>query len=232
MDTIRTAELYAGPARTSDELHQARALHTRRYEAVGLIGPQPNNELYDDGWIEQREYLVVATDTRVYGSASLITPTDTLPTLRAFGIDGAHDRRLAAAWHRRRLAEVSALAIEAGSGGRPAVRALLYRALWRACERRLDHDQWIMTMRLDRFDALSRLFPVPFELLSRADSYHRQPAIACALDLRLGRAALALRAPYLLAWLDAEHDDETALVTSGPPSDMSPAIMGVRADRS
>src|SRR5690348_18037418 len=106
MDTIRTADLYAGPARSSNELHQARALHTRRYESVGLIEPQPHRELYDDGWIEQREYVVVATDTRVYGGASLITPTDTLPTLRAFGIDGARDRRLAAAWHRRRLVEI------------------------------------------------------------------------------------------------------------------------------
>jgi len=37
----------------------------------------------------------------VIAAGSLVSATDTLPTLHAFGIDAAGDMRLSAAWRRR-----------------------------------------------------------------------------------------------------------------------------------
>jgi len=204
--SVDAAEVYAGPARSTGEIAAARVLHTREYDAQGAIDRR-GEEAYDDGWMDRREWLVVADGRKVLGTASLIVPTDTLPTLAAFGIDPLHDPRIGHAWRERRVVEVSALARDRRVASGPLVGALIYRALWMSRARRQDHDVWLMSMSLDRLRRLAGLFPVPFELLTGVQDHYRHASVACALDLRLARAAMELRSRPFLHWLDGCSDD-------------------------
>jgi len=84
---------------------------------------------------------------------------------------------------------------------------LIYPALWMSRARRQDHDVWLMSMSLDRLRRLAGLFPVPFELLTGVQDHYRHASVACALDLRLARAAMELRSRPFLHWLDGCSDD-------------------------
>jgi hypothetical protein len=202
---------YVGPARSEEEVTRARSVHSQAYAREGLISPLVEGELFDDGWLPQRQWLVVANDDDVLGAASLISPKDALPTLTAFDLRPTDLPALASAWAGGRVREVSALARDAHGRG-ALTGGLLYRALWLAQEQQRDHDVWIMSMQTRRLDHLRRLFPVPFELLGRAAAYYNHASVACLLDLRLARSALSLRAPRLLAWLNGEHEDQSVLL--------------------
>jgi hypothetical protein len=207
-------DFYAGPARSAAEIAAARELHTRTYVEEGYVldtGLQP----FDDGWMDRREWLVVADGADVVATTSLIAPSHTLPTLEAFGIDPLADARIGPAWRDRRVVEVSTLARDRQVGPGVLVRALLYRVLWMSAARRGDHDVWLMSMPVHRLDSLARLFPVPFELLGTTEQYYRHAGVACVLDLRLARAAVQQRAAPLLAWLDGDSTD-FGLVTATP----------------
>jgi hypothetical protein len=203
-------EWYSGPARSRADVDAARRLHTRRYAETGYIQARADAP-FDDGWMAQRHWVVVARGPAVAGCASLISPTATLPTLTAFGIDAATDARLAECWRRHRLVEVSALCRDERFGPTEVIRGLLYRALWQQHRQRGDHDQWLASMSWRRFDALRRT-PWPLEVLGRTEEYYGNSSVACVIDLRLARLAFELRDRHLLAWLDSKHDDPSALI--------------------
>jgi hypothetical protein len=201
---------YSGPPRDAAELESARRLHTRRYAQRGVI-PQQRGRLFDDGWMDRRDWVVVVHHGSVVGAASLVSPTHTLPTLAGFGIDPSADPRLRGSWRNGRIREVSTLCRDEADGAAALPRGELYRALWLAREREDDHDLWLMSMAPRGLDHLSRLFPVPFEVIGTAAQYYGEPAVACMLDLRLVRPALSARAPQLLTWLDGEEDADSRL---------------------
>jgi hypothetical protein len=213
---LGTADLYAGPARSASEVDAARLLHTRRYIELGAVPPAGDGP-FDDGWMDRREWLVVADGRNVVGACSLIAPTHTLPTLDVFGIDPSGDPRIAGAWRRCRIVEVSTLVRDPRFGPGVLIRALLYRVIWMSHARRKDHDMWLMSMSVERMGRLGSLFPLPFELLSGVHQHYNHDSVACALDLRLARSALRMRAAPLLRWVDGQSDD-FELVTAGATS--------------
>jgi hypothetical protein len=205
--TVRESRVYVGVARSSTDVEQARELHTRAYEREGLISPLPAGVAFDDGWMNQRHWLVANDGRRVVGAVSLITPRESLPTLLAFGVCPAKTPRLAAPWADRRVFEVSTLVVDTEGRVSPTLGGLLIRAVWRHREERLDHDVWLMSMRWKRFDRLCAALPVPFELIGRTSTYYNGPSVAFLADLRLWRSALSMRAPVLLDWLEGGQDD-------------------------
>jgi hypothetical protein len=201
-------QFHAGPARSPAEIAQARALHTRTYVEANYI-EHPGARPFDDGWMDRREWLVVADGQDVVGATSLIAPTHTLPSLEAFAIDPETDARIGPAWREGRVVEVSTLVRDRSVEPGVLVRALLYRALWMSAARRGDHDVWLMSMPFERLPKLAMLFPVPFEVLGTVEDHHRYhlAGVACVLDLRLARTAVRLRNAPLLDWLDARSPD-------------------------
>jgi hypothetical protein len=204
------ASWYAGPARSKEDVIAARHLHTRRYAEAEYIRPQ-DGIVFDDGWMAQRRWVVVALQNDVVACGSLISPTETLPTLKAFDIDADSDIRLSECWRHHRLVEVSALCRDPRYRPVELIRGYIYRAIWQELGRAAGCDQWLTSMSWQRYDQFRRM-PFPLELLGRTAEYYGGPSVAFVVDMRLARLALALRDPYFLAWMDGLHDDYSALI--------------------
>jgi hypothetical protein len=201
------ARMYVGLARSTQDVEQAREVHTRTYSREGLITSLPTGVVFDDGWMNQRIWFIADRGSGVVGTVSLIRPAESLPTLMAFSVRPSETPRLAASWAECRVFEVSALAVNPDERGSSALAGLLYRALWRHRQQHLDHDVWVMSMRWERFDRLCATISWPFEFIGRTNRYYNGASVACMLDLRLARSALSIRAPALLAWFDRDRDD-------------------------
>ncbi|GLZ46417.1 hypothetical protein Acsp06_26020 [Actinomycetospora sp. NBRC 106375] len=200
--------LYYGPARDGEDIAGARKVHTQAYARVGYIADTSPDRAYDDGWMDQRAWFVVADASQILGTVSMVRPTSTLPTAEAFNLVPERDSRMQQAWQTQRIVEVSTLAVEPRHARARQAGALLYKALWQAHRWRADHDLWLMSMSLDRLHRVTRSFPLPIELLSDVVVHYHQPSVACVLDVRLARAAMALRTPLYLHWLDElDHGD-------------------------
>jgi hypothetical protein len=228
--TVKGSRMYVGVARSSTDVEQARELHTRAYEREGLISPLPAGAAFDDGWMNQRRWLVANDGRRVVGAVSLITPRKSLPTLLAFGVCPAKTPRLAAPWADRRVFEVSTLVVDTEGRVSPTLGGLLIRAVWRHREERLDHDVWLMSMRWKRFDRLCAALPVPFELIGRTSTFYNGPSVAFLADLRLWRSALSMRAPVLLDWLEGGQDDRMPrrnATRSAAPAPCTASLSGI-----
>ena len=191
--------LYYGPARGP-----------RDHAGVGYLAETTADEVHDDGWTTQREWFVVAEGPQVLGTVSMVRPTTSLPTTEAFDLVPARDPRMQQAWETRRIVEISAFAVDATHERARLVGALLYKVLWQAHRWRADHDMWLMSMSLDRLHRATRHFPLPIELLSDVVHHSRRPSVACVVDVRLARAAMVLRTPLYLEWLDRLDDVEPA----------------------